>query len=125
MSDQDLTQHNTSPLARTGDPGTARIIYILYLVALAVGITGLVGVVMAYVNKDGAPEWLQSHYHFQIRTFWIGLLYNVIGLVTTLVLIGWVILALALVWFIIRCVKGLKSLNNGEAVPNPESWMFG
>ncbi|MXZ09042.1 MAG: hypothetical protein F4Y79_06295, partial [Gemmatimonadetes bacterium] len=50
--------------------GTAKIVYILYLAELVVGITGLIGVIMAYVNRSDAPEWLASHYRFQIRTFW-------------------------------------------------------
>ena len=57
----------------------AQIIYILYLVSLVVGVTGIVGVIMAYVYRGEAPDWLQSHYRFQIRTFWIGLLYVVLS----------------------------------------------
>ena len=55
--------------------GAAKIVYILYLVSLLFGITGIIGVVMAYINKDDAPEWVQTHYQFQIRTFWIGALF--------------------------------------------------
>ena len=72
------------PLGRPADPAegdTANIVYILYLVSLVVGITGIVGVIMAYVNRADAPEWVQTHYRFQIRTFWIGLLYGLIGVV--------------------------------------------
>ena len=47
----------------------ATIVYILYLVGLIAGITTVVGVVIAYVNRADAPEWVQSHYQFQIRTF--------------------------------------------------------
>jgi len=120
MSDQEV-----STLQSTADPGSAKIIYILYLVAIVVGITGLIGVIMAYVNKNEAPDWLQSHYRYQIRTFWIGLLFNLIGVLTMMIMIGWLIILFTLVWLIIRCVKGMKSLEKGEPVPNPESWMFG
>lgn len=48
-------------------------VYILYLVGFLAGITALVGLVLAYVNRSDASAWLQSHYTFQIRTFWIGL----------------------------------------------------
>ncbi len=58
---------------------TANLIYILYLVSLIVGITSLSGVVMAYLNRDDAPELVKSHYRFQIRTFWFGLLFGMIG----------------------------------------------
>src|SRR5215475_1351101 len=53
---------------------TATIIYILYLAGFINGITVIIGLVMAYVNLEGAPEWVQTHYRVQIRTFWVGLL---------------------------------------------------
>ena len=109
---------------RTGSPDTARIIYILYLIGLAVGLTSIVGVVMAYINKDDSPEWLRSHYQFQIRTFWIGCLYAFIGLLLIVVLIGIPVLIFTAVWFIVRCVKGLKYIERKEAYPNPTGWMF-
>src|SRR5215470_8720809 len=83
------------------DGKTANIVYILYLVGLVVGITSLVGLIMAYVNRSGAPEWVQTHYRFQIRTFWIGLLYTVIGVVTLIIIIGWFIFLFVAIWMII------------------------
>lgn len=107
-----------------GDGGTANIIYILYLAGLVVGITGLVGVIMAYINKGDAPDWLQTHYQFQIRTFWIGFLYAIIGMITIPIFIGFLILLFWLVWFIVRCVKGMQALGKKEAVANPTGWLF-
>ncbi len=104
---------------------TANLIYILYLVSLIVGITSLIGVVMAYIYRDGAPEWVQSHYRFQIRTFWIGLLFSLIGLVTLVFLVGWLILLFVVVWWILRCVKGIKYISENKPCPDPTSWMFG
>ena len=49
------------PANTNASGSTAKIVYILYLVGILFGITGLVGVVMAYINKSDAPEWLQSH----------------------------------------------------------------
>lgn len=103
---------------------TAKIIYILYLVGLATGLTALIGVIMAYVNRDDAPEWLKSHYRFQIRTFWIGLLYCVIGGILSLVLIGFLVLLFWVIWLILRVVKGFKHLEKREPVPNEQTWMF-
>jgi uncharacterized membrane protein len=103
---------------------TALIVYILYLASLVVGVTGLVGVIIAYVVKGDAPEWLKSHYSFLIRTFWIGLLIGFIGGVLTFVLIGFLILLFLLVWWIVRCVQGLNLLSKNQPVPNPQTWMF-
>jgi uncharacterized membrane protein len=118
---------NQAFAAAGNDPAegrTANLIYILYLVGLVVGITGLVGLIMAYVNKDEAPAWVQSHYRFQIRTFWIGLLYAVIGGVTTPILIGFLIVLFAVVWWIIRCAKGMKAVGEGRAVADVTTWLW-
>ncbi len=104
--------------------GTVKIVYILYLAGVVFGITGIIGVVMAYINRSDAPDWLASHYQFQIRTFWIGALYMLIGIILAFVVIGYLVLVFWVVWLIIRCVKGMKSLDQREAHPNPSGWMF-
>lgn len=103
---------------------TAKIVYILYLVSFVVGVTVLVGLVMAYVNVGDAPEPLKTHYRFQIRTFWIGLLYAVAGGILSVVGVGVLVVLFLAVWFIVRCVKGLKYLGRGEAYPNVETWLW-
>ena len=102
----------------------AKIIYILYLVGLVFGVTGIAGVVMAYINEDDAPDWLKTHYQFQIRTFWIGALYIFIGTLLSLVLIGYLVLLFWMVWLIIRSIKGMKLLDKKKPHPNPTGWMF-
>ncbi|MFW1678215.1 DUF4870 family protein [Pontibacter sp. JAM-7] len=102
--------------------GQCKLIYILNLVSLVFGVTALVAVVMAYVYRKEADSWLATHYRFQIRTFWIGALYGVAGLLLTPVLIGFLLLLLATLWWIIRAVKGLSLLDKGQAHPDPASW---
>jgi uncharacterized membrane protein len=104
--------------------GEAKIIYILYLAGIIVGITPLIGIVMAYMNRGDGPDWVQSHYQWQIRTFWIGFLYGVVGLVTTFILIGFLLLLLASVWWIVRCIKGMKALANEQPMENVETWVW-
>lgn len=104
--------------------GSAKIVYILYLVGIVFGITGIIGVVMAYIYRSDAPEWLRSHYQFQIKTFWIGALYMFIGVILAFVLVGYLVLLFWVVWLIVRCVKGMKALDQKEAHPNPTGWMF-
>jgi uncharacterized membrane protein len=103
----------------------ALTVYILYLASFFVGITGVIGLVIAYVNIDGADPLLRSHYQFQIRTFWIGLLYVVVGAVLCLIVIGFAVLAWWFIWTLVRCVKGVLALNENRPIANPTSWMFG
>lgn len=104
--------------------GMAKVVYILYLAGLLTGVTTLIGVIMAYVNKNDAPEWLRTHYRFQIRTFWIGFVYIIVGSILSLMIIGYFILLFWVVWVIIRCVKGLKYVGQNSPYPNPASWLF-
>ncbi|HLZ83295.1 MAG TPA: hypothetical protein VKQ54_06970 [Caulobacteraceae bacterium] len=99
----------------------ALIIYILFLAPLG-GLTHLIGVIMAYVARDSAPAWLQSHYTYLIRTFWMGLLYFAVALVLCVVLIGIPLLMLAFLWFIVRCAVGLMRLFRSEPIAHPETW---
>jgi len=104
---------------------SCRVVYILFLVNILVPFLGIIGVVMAYVNKDDVAEWLQSHYQFQIRTFWFGLIYLILGGLLSVILIGYLIILFTVIWIIIRCVKGMKYLDNQQAHPQPTAWMFG
>jgi uncharacterized membrane protein len=107
---------------RQGD--TAQIVYILYLVSFVTGVTGIIGLIMAYVNRAEAPEWVQSHYRFQIRTFWIGCLYWFISLLTAIVVIGVLFGLFTFVWWIVRCAKGLKYQSQGMPYPNAATWLW-
>ena len=109
---------------RTGNPEMAKIVYVLYLIGLLTGITIIVGVVMAYIYKDDSPEWLRTHYESQIRVFWIGLLYSIIATLLIFVLIGFLLYFVIAVWWIVRCVKGLKYLDQRQAYPDHQSWAF-
>jgi len=103
----------------------AIIIYILYLVGFATGgVATIVGLVLAYVSRDGAPEWLRTHYRLQIRTFWISLLYFFGSLACILLIIGIPMLLAASVWFIVRCALGISYLLKKEAYPTPDGWLF-
>lgn len=108
-------------------PGASNVqlIYILYLVGIIVGITTIIGVIMAYINRGKYGGWIESHYTWLIRTFWISLLYGLIGAVTSVIVIGFFILLFVLVWFIVRMVKGMQALGRKEPIANPQSWMFG
>ncbi|HEY7851390.1 MAG TPA: DUF4870 domain-containing protein [Caulobacteraceae bacterium] len=103
------------------------IVYILYLahfVPVVGWVAAIVGLVLAYVERDHAPDWLKSHYTLQIRTFWIGLLYFAIACLLCFIAIGVPLLFAAWVWFIVRCALGLSRLLRNEAYPTPLSWTF-
>lgn len=103
----------------------ALIVYILYFVAYFTGITALIGAIIAHVQVASADPLLATHYRFQIRTFWIGILYLVVGTILTVVIVGIAILFWWFVWSLVRNVKGTLALNDNKPIANPASWMFG
>lgn len=91
------------------------IIYALYAASFLLGITAIVAIIMNYVKKDDvAGTFLESHFRWQIRTFWFGLLWGVIGAITFLIAIGWFVLIANGIWFIYRIVKGWLRLNDNK-----------
>lgn len=100
-------------------------VYILYAIGFFTGLTALIGVIIAHVKVSTADEVSRSHFRFQIRTFWVGLLLLLTGSFLLYFIIGIPILLLWLVWTIVRIIKGLVVLNDGRPIANPTSWLFG
>lgn len=93
------------------------IIYGLYAGSFIVGITGIAAIIMNYVKRgDVAGTYLESHFTWQIRTFWISLIAAIVGLLLMIVAIGWIVLVLDTVWVIYRLVIGAIRLNESRPV---------
>ena len=113
------------PPALQDDKTLPLVVYALYFGGLiSAGLTSVVGVILAYVSKAAAPEWLQSHYVFQIRTFWLWVLFSVIGAALTPIGVGFVILPAVWVWAAVRYILGLSWLLKAQAYPTPRNWMI-
>ncbi|MDN7131699.1 DUF4870 domain-containing protein [Halomonas sp. MC140] len=106
------------------DTTMAMVIYALYLASFFLGFTSIVGLVIAYVYKGKGPAWLEEHYRYQIRTFWIGLVYGIVFSLLTFILIGFPLLLALGVWLIVRCVKGFKGLQEKRAPSNVDTWLL-
>ncbi|RPH79870.1 MAG: hypothetical protein EHM88_13585 [Candidatus Rokuibacteriota bacterium] len=124
------------PSTTTAEPGPSLVtwthaIYALHAFSLLTGIIGaatvvgafltgwpsLIAVILNYVKRSEARgTWLESHFRWQIRTFWFGLLWVALCLlfvVATLgigLLIAWLPLAVVGLWFIYRIVRGWLAL---------------
>ncbi len=92
-----------------------QIVYVLYALSYFAGLTAIVGIIINYVKlEDVSGTWLESHFRWQIRTFWFGLLWAVIGIATAFMLIGFAILFANFFWIIYRIVKGWLNLNDNK-----------
>lgn len=98
------------------------IVYILYLASVVMGVTAIIGLIMAYVYRGESPNWMVSHYNYQIHTFWKGLVFFVVGVILIPVIIGLLILLCLFVWWIIRNAKGLRAMQARKPIADPTAW---
>ena len=90
--------------------------------AFLTGWPSLIAVVLSYVKRgDARGTFLESHFRWQIRTFWFALLWLLVALLLSLTLIG-IPLALLLagiagIWVLYRVVRGWLNLNERRALP--------
>ena len=115
--------------------GVTQLIYGLHALSLLIGITSpatiigaflfgwpsIIAVIINYVKRgDVLGTWLETHFRWQIRTFWFGLLWVALcGLFLLLtlglgVLLVWIPLGFVTIWFIYRVVRGWMALTNGR-----------
>ena len=119
----------------TEDRAMPAVVYVLYILGLFHGLTLIVGLIMAYVLRGSAGPANASHYTFVIRTFWISLIWAmigaailVVGIPLSFILIGlplvWaggVICAVAWGWALVRCIVGVIRLADGQPIERPDS----
>ena len=91
------------------------------LSAFLLGWPSLIAVVLNYIKRsDAAGTVFESHFRWQIRTFWYGLLWVCLcGLFVVLtlgigILIAWLPLAIVGFWFVYRIVRGWLALRDGR-----------
>ena len=109
----------------------ANIVYALHSLAIVIGIVGaativgsfvgsvpsIAAVVLNYVKRgDARGSWVESHYRWQIRTFWFALLWFCVGWIFIVTIIGAlvgvpILIALTL-WLIYRIARGWMRLSD-------------
>ncbi len=126
MSDPDSPQPQQRQTDRWLEPGktNVQVIYVLYLIGFVIGISAIIGIVMAYMNRGKTGGWVETHYTWAIRTFWIGLLYALISAVLAFVAIGFLLMIAVAIWVIVRVLIGLQKAARDEPIDNPQSWVI-
>jgi len=113
----------------------AHVVYALHALAILIGIAGaatvigsfvgslpsIIAVIMNYATRsDARGSWIESHYRWQIRTFWFALLWMIIAVLLILSVIGlpfgFALLAAATIWLIYRIARGWLRLLDGLAM---------
>ena len=115
--------------------GATQFIYVLHAVSLVVGIVGtatvigafllgwpsIIAVIINYVKRgDVQGTWLESHFRWQIRTFWFGVLWVALcGLFVFFTLgiglfVVWIPAGILAIWFVYRIARGWMALTSGR-----------
>jgi len=106
-----------TPQQLAGLKNVTMTVYALQALSFIWGLPAIVGLVINYVKRDDARGTLyESHFDWQIRSFWWGLVWALIGGVLAVLLVGFVVMFVAWVWMIYRVVKGWLKLTEGQPV---------
>lgn len=98
------------------------VVYALYAATFITVITCIVAIIINYVKKDDVTgTWLESHFRWQIRTFWWALVWGGIAVLLWLTILGIVfavpLLLLVGLWVTYRVARGWLALARGKALP--------
>lgn len=95
---------------------------VFILTAFLLGWPSIIGVILNYVKRsEAAGTFLESHFRWQIRTFWFAALWCVAGLLIWLTLLG-IPIAFAMwiatgIWVAYRVIRGWLALSDNKPLP--------
>lgn len=90
--------------------------------AFLLGWPSIIAVILNYIKRgDVTNTWLESHYNWQLRTFWYALLWALIAGLLALTLIGIpaaiLVIAITGIWVLYRVIRGWASLLGRRPMP--------
>jgi uncharacterized membrane protein len=88
------------------------------------GWPSIIAVIVNYVKRSTVrATWLDSHFGWQLRTFWYALLWAVVAGLLILTVVGipvaWVLLVIAGLWVLYRIIRGWIALTEKKPMPLP------
>ncbi len=101
------------------EPGKklANIAYLLQMAGLLIGVPFFIGVIFNYLKINQVRgTWVESHFNWQIKTFWYGLVILILGLLTLANVVGGILLVFDALWVSYRIFYGWSKLNKEEQV---------
>lgn len=107
-----------APGGGLSEKNLALIAYILHLLGpLTVYLLNIAAVVINYVKRDEVSPELASHHRWMIHTFWWGLFWGVLSVITFIIGVGVIIYVVLAIWWIYRHVRGLLALSDNKPLP--------
>jgi uncharacterized membrane protein len=94
----------------------------MVVTAFLTGWPSIIAVILNYVKRSEVRgTWLDSHFSWQIRTFWLALLWLAIGAVAFVTVIGipvaFVLWFITGIWVLYRIIRGWLALSSEKQLP--------
>jgi uncharacterized membrane protein len=100
----------------------AMVVYALQAASFLIPLCDIAAVVIAYLKlPEGRGNWVETHYLWQIRTFWFSLMGFVVGAISLMWLAGYIILIATVLWMVYRIAVGWTRLSQNRPAYPPES----
>ncbi|MCR4287195.1 MAG: hypothetical protein NUW09_04185 [Deltaproteobacteria bacterium] len=94
-----------------------KTVYILQAVGFFTVVPSIVAIFINHLKfSEVEGTWLESHFTWQMRTFWYSLFWAFFGLLTVFFVIGFFILLADYIWVIYRITKGWLCFNDKKAM---------
>ena len=92
------------------------------LIAPLMGLLGIAGVVVAYLNRaDAQGTWVASHLRWLIRTFWYSFLWGMVGVAFAITIVGLVVAfpiwIATTIWVLYRVIRGYLLFHEKSPIP--------
>lgn len=132
----DIDARSGTAIPTGGLIGLTHVVYALHAFSALAGLAGtafvvtaflfswasIIGVILNYVKRDDVRgTFLESHFAWQIRTFWFAALWAAVALGCAITVIGlplaWVVIVVAGVWVLYRIVRGWLALVSNRTMP--------
>lgn len=99
------------------DKKVVQLVYILQMIGFVFGLTFVAGVIVNFIKKGEIQSDIgQAHFSYQIRTFFWSAGWMFLSALLTVVVVGYITMAIAFFWTLYRVIKGFMRMNSGKPV---------
>ena len=109
----------------TPQKNLATIVYALQAAGFFIGFTYFLAPIVNYVKRDAVKgTWVESHFRWQLATFWYSLGWGVFGALTWMWEIGFIVLTAVALWVVYRIDQGWMALTRNQSLPEASVFSF-
>jgi uncharacterized membrane protein len=132
-------ESNGEPRDLDGSRAWCHVMYALHGISALGGVLGaativgsflfgwpsIIAVILNYITRGNVRgSWLDTHWRWQLRTFWIAAAWALGALLLALTIIGipfaWLIVAVLGIWLLYRVIRGWLALSDQRPMPVPD-----